>query len=126
MLAELDRQLLIIPVTLVAGDLIAADTPGVVARFIVPWNSILLGFQAGYETGGGTTPSTITFDLRRSTTILATAAVAAAATPVRQSGLNVRLVAGETINVNTSNLINTDNTFANVVVVAEVQIVLNP
>lgn len=123
-LHELDRKQLIVPVNIVAGaDLAAADTPGVIANMVVPQNCLVVGISASYQSAGGTTPSTITFDLRRSTTVLATAAVAAAATPVRTSPLNVRLNAGETVNINTSNLVNTDNTFAGVVVTLELQIV---
>jgi hypothetical protein len=124
MFAELERQLLIVPWTLFTGALTIADTPGIIAQAVVPWNSILVGFQASYQIEtAGTTPE-CTFEFRRSTTVLSSCLVTTVATMTRNTGLNVRLNAGETININGTPF-NTDNSFAGVCVVAEIQIVLN-
>lgn len=126
MFAELDRQLLVVPVVLIGGaDLAVGDTPGVLARWIAPWNSILTGFQGCYEVEAGATTPALTFEFRRGTTILTSVLCDTNATPTRISGLNIRLNAGETLNVNGTPF-NTDNLFSGVFCMAEVQIVLNP
>lgn len=121
-LHELDRKQLVVPINVIgAAEYAAGASPRVLAQMIVPQSCLVVGLSAQFQTQGGTAGA-CTFDLRRSTTVLASVTVATAATPVRSSPLSVRLNAGETVNIN-GTLNNINNTFSGLTVTLELQLV---
>lgn len=117
--SDLDRQQLIVPWTIFAGALTVAGTETTkdeIAVFRVPTNGVIAGWSACYVNEAGTTPA-LDLTLERGTTVLDTLAqLTTDETAVTNTGLEIKAMAGETLNVK-GDAANTDNAFDGLLII---------
>ena len=119
MFSDLDRQMLVVPVTLFAGALTIAGsetTKDEICLLRMPTNGIVRGWTASYTDEAGTAP-VLDLTLERGTTVLDTLAqLTTNETAATNTGLNIAVSEGDVLNVK-GDVNNTDNAFDGLLIV---------
>lgn len=125
-LSDLDRQAIIVPLTAVAQDFLAARTETVAeaaASFIVPTNGTIRGFQASLTSLAGTTKTwTVSLANAAAVTLVTLTAITDVTLRSRTTGLAIPVSAGDIITVNHA-FGNTDCVSEGNLVIIELQVV---
>lgn len=119
MFSDLDRQMLVVPFTVYAGDLGTAGTETVkdeISIFKMPTSGVIVGWTACYVNSSGAGP-TLALTIERGTTVLDTlTTLSADETAQTNTGLAIAIAKDTAINIKGATN-NTDNAFTGLVVV---------
>ena len=126
MLTDLDRKSIVVPLTVVAQDFLAARSETAAeaaASFICPWNGVIRGMQATLAVLTGTTKTYIvTLANATPTTLITLTTLTDVVLQSRTKGLAIQVSEGQVLTVNHA-FGHTDCVAEGVLIIVEFQIV---